>query len=360
METSLIKDEYPQEDFILYNNVLPHKNNMLIEKDLNNSGVVSEENEENLQNGRWNNDEHIRFIKGCLLYKNNWKKVKKYVKTRSSAQIRSHAQKYLIKLKKKYQNDFFSKDYLKFYKNDNNLYDIEFLNSINKLNFNNIDIMEKVERNILNIFRNNSSNSNLNYSMNIDELNYKNSNESIEKKETDSTYNSKEKIFKLTKVPRKKKREFDSNEYYLNKKRNINNNLIIDFSNLYSNSIPNNYGIDPVKMAEIEKFVHNCLDSTNPEDLRKLLIFFQENPILNQNLNFLTTNIMLIPNNKEIGNNINDNFNDINNNLRETTKNNFNFFQNNGIFNFPINENILYSNFSYLLTPSQFQHSFNN
>ena len=34
-----------------------------------------EENEESLQNGRWNSDEHIRFIKGCLLYGNNWKKV---------------------------------------------------------------------------------------------------------------------------------------------------------------------------------------------------------------------------------------------------------------------------------------------
>ena len=201
METSLIRDEYPQEDFISYNNVLQHKNSMLNEKDLNNSVGISEENEDNLQKGRWNNDEHIRFIKGCLLYKNNWKKVKKYVKTRSSAQIRSHAQKYLIKLKKKFQSDFFSKD---FFKNDNNIYDI---NLINKLNFNNLDIMEKVERNILNIFKSNSNSSNLNYGMNLDELNYKNINESIEKKDTDSTSNSREKIFKLIKVPKKKKKK---------------------------------------------------------------------------------------------------------------------------------------------------------
>ena len=202
METSLIKEEYPQEDFILYNNVLQHSNNMLNEKDLNNSVNNSEENEDNLQKGRWNNDEHIRFIKGCLLYKNNWKKVKKYVKTRSSAQIRSHAQKYLIKLKKKFQSDFFSKDFFKFDKNDNNIFDIDL---INKINFNNLDIMEKVERNILNIFKSNSNNSNLNYGMSLDELNYKNINESIEKKDTDSTSNSKEKIFKLIKVPKKKK-----------------------------------------------------------------------------------------------------------------------------------------------------------
>ncbi len=47
--------------------------------------------------GRWIKEEHIRFIKGCLLYGNDWKKVEKYVKTRTSTQIRSHAQKFLIK-----------------------------------------------------------------------------------------------------------------------------------------------------------------------------------------------------------------------------------------------------------------------
>lgn len=58
----------------------------------------------NIRQGRWLTQEHIRFVKGCLLYGNNWKKVKDCVKTRSSAQIRSHAQKYLIKLCKKYKN----------------------------------------------------------------------------------------------------------------------------------------------------------------------------------------------------------------------------------------------------------------
>jgi SHAQKYF class myb-like DNA-binding protein len=68
--------------------------------------------------GRWLHTEHFRFIKGCLLYGNNWKQVKECVKTRSSAQIRSHAQKYLIKLCKKYKSnqklkfDIYSKDIL--------------------------------------------------------------------------------------------------------------------------------------------------------------------------------------------------------------------------------------------------------
>ena len=51
-------------------------------------------------NGRWSYDEHIRFLKGCLLFGNNWKKVENYVKSRTSSQIRSHAQKFFIRIRK--------------------------------------------------------------------------------------------------------------------------------------------------------------------------------------------------------------------------------------------------------------------
>ena len=53
-------------------------------------------------NGRWATSEHLKFLGGCLQYGNNWKKVEAYVKTRTSTQIRSHAQKFLKKLEKKY------------------------------------------------------------------------------------------------------------------------------------------------------------------------------------------------------------------------------------------------------------------
>ena len=61
-------------------------------------------NEENCpgNNGRWARKEHLMFLGGCLQYGNNWKKVEAYVKTRTSTQIRSHAQKFLKKLEKKY------------------------------------------------------------------------------------------------------------------------------------------------------------------------------------------------------------------------------------------------------------------
>lgn len=37
----------------------------------------SRENEENgdYKNGRWEKQEHLKFLKGCLLHGNNWKKV---------------------------------------------------------------------------------------------------------------------------------------------------------------------------------------------------------------------------------------------------------------------------------------------
>ena len=60
------------------------------------------DNENSGNNGRWAQNEHFRFLAGCLRYGNNWKKVETYVRTRTSTQIRSHAQKYLKKLEKKY------------------------------------------------------------------------------------------------------------------------------------------------------------------------------------------------------------------------------------------------------------------
>lgn len=52
-----------------------------------------------LNEGRWSFDEHIKFIEALVKYGKNWKDVQKYVGTRSTAQARSHAQKFLLKLK---------------------------------------------------------------------------------------------------------------------------------------------------------------------------------------------------------------------------------------------------------------------
>lgn len=50
--------------------------------------------------GRWTREEHEAFLKGLAIYGREWKKVAKSIPTRTSAQIRSHAQKYFAKLSK--------------------------------------------------------------------------------------------------------------------------------------------------------------------------------------------------------------------------------------------------------------------
>lgn len=54
----------------------------------------------NTISGRWTAAEHETFLQGLKVYGREWKKVANCIPTRSSAQIRSHAQKYFTKLSK--------------------------------------------------------------------------------------------------------------------------------------------------------------------------------------------------------------------------------------------------------------------
>lgn len=54
--------------------------------------------------GRWTQEEHEAFLAGLKIYGREWKKVSTKIPTRTSAQIRSHAQKYFAKLAKTNQN----------------------------------------------------------------------------------------------------------------------------------------------------------------------------------------------------------------------------------------------------------------
>jgi len=51
--------------------------------------------------GRWTDEEHAKFLEALHLYGKNWNKVHRHVGSRTSAQTRSHAQKYFNKLMKK-------------------------------------------------------------------------------------------------------------------------------------------------------------------------------------------------------------------------------------------------------------------
>ena len=49
--------------------------------------------------GRWTEEEHNLFLEGIVKYGTVWKNVKKLIKTRTSVQVRSHAQKFYLKMK---------------------------------------------------------------------------------------------------------------------------------------------------------------------------------------------------------------------------------------------------------------------
>jgi SHAQKYF class myb-like DNA-binding protein len=58
----------------------------------------------NLKQGRWQKEEHFRFLEALKLYGKEWKKVQQHVHTRTSTQARSHAQKFFVKIEKKNLN----------------------------------------------------------------------------------------------------------------------------------------------------------------------------------------------------------------------------------------------------------------
>jgi SHAQKYF class myb-like DNA-binding protein len=65
-----------------------------------NDTITDEEIERGVKNGRWTDQEHVKFLEAIFIYGNEWKKVQNYLKTRTSSQARSHAQKFFLKVRK--------------------------------------------------------------------------------------------------------------------------------------------------------------------------------------------------------------------------------------------------------------------
>lgn len=88
--------------------------------------------------GRWQPEEHKRFIEAIMKFGNEWKQVQKYVGTRSSTQARSHAQKFFVKIKRSNILDFnidLSKNSIKkLHEMANNLNSDQYVNAIKALN----------------------------------------------------------------------------------------------------------------------------------------------------------------------------------------------------------------------------------
>ena len=108
-----------------------------------------------INEGRWSFKEHIKFIKAFVYFGKKYKLTQQYISSRSCKQIRSHAQKFVLRLKSlKYKDYDFSKS------NINSLSDvIDIIQASNKTNIKNkeyiintlIDISEKILKNGENI-----------------------------------------------------------------------------------------------------------------------------------------------------------------------------------------------------------------
>lgn len=85
------------------NDLKNEENNYLskiLNKDLDFKNLKNKKSnkERDYNKGRWEPEEHKRFVEAIFKFGNEWKSVQKYVGTRSSTQARSHAQKFLVKM----------------------------------------------------------------------------------------------------------------------------------------------------------------------------------------------------------------------------------------------------------------------
>ena len=88
--------------FILTKQNPPHETNLLQKKTSSHINDL-EQDANDSNNGRWDKEEQKRFAEAVLKYGNDWKKIQNHVFSRNITQVRSHAQKYLMKLK---ENNF--------------------------------------------------------------------------------------------------------------------------------------------------------------------------------------------------------------------------------------------------------------
>ena len=104
----------------------PHNNTTFLQKKIQSTDNNTNSNSEleDINNGRWNKEEQNRFAEAILKFGNDWKKIQNYVFSRNITQIRSHAQKFLLKIK---ENNFLKDKGL-----DKNLSWTKMINYLNK------------------------------------------------------------------------------------------------------------------------------------------------------------------------------------------------------------------------------------
>jgi len=191
---------------------------------------IKEKKNSFINEGRWSYEEHIKFIEALIEYGKNWKKVQKYVGTRSTSQIRSHSQKFLLKLK--------------MIKNTNLNIDFK-TNKIKNLS----DIILEIKRQ--NINNEDEKTFILNYFMNLNEI--------IAKE--NSKINKRKKEVRLNKDSSKLNNDNSKLNIEINKQSdNLNNK---DETNISNNTNFNEEKINESKINEINNEKNNSIFSEN-------------------------------------------------------------------------------------------------
>jgi SHAQKYF class myb-like DNA-binding protein len=85
--------------FILTHNVSPIATTSLLQKKTFKNDIDLNTGSSDSNNGRWGKEEQKRFAEAVFKYGNNWKKIQGHISSRNITQVRSHAQKFLMKLK---------------------------------------------------------------------------------------------------------------------------------------------------------------------------------------------------------------------------------------------------------------------
>ena len=231
----IIKKIFPKKNMFKLTFIRPsqNQNKHKIKNETISNNIKNKQRKNNISNikylsGRWKEDEHKRFIEAIIKYGNDWKQVQKYVKTRSSTQARSHAQKFFVKIKKAKVLDFnldLSKTSIKMFHDMIKEASVEkynkILNALNSIDFERNNKKNKKEEK--NIIENN--NHNINNCTNNNYLDFSNN----------------------------KNNEFDKEKDYIN---NNNNNLNESINNEIVNQInPNNDG------SNIKYILHQLINN---------------------------------------------------------------------------------------------------
>ena len=320
-----------------------------------------------INEGRWSQEEHDKFLEGIELYGINWKNVKKLIDTRTIIQVRSHAQKFYHKMKLCKDDTLginFTLDSICNIRDMINQIKFIYGNNSIKTIFNHLsnkyENYEKYKKKYIQKINNNSGKKNVQKNIiNLKEDNCYNNQNIFQNNEINSLDNLENKLILNENI--KNYNQILQNNYnlslnnngyfnssinnnflnnnFINNRINIGNTLSKDYNFNDYNTLLSNSLCPGINLNNDKNLLINNLSNIEPK-----IPYLNATPLLDELLLSL-----IINNTNNINNNINNinnfnNLNNINNNNFINQNNNDNFlniqnnFANNNPYNFELNK----------------------